>query len=164
MTVTANVRVVRAPRLYQGLPPGIQPFSVQGTVTGGAGAGDIIINFLFNPESDNTFLPYVAICYASWRGTVADPVLPPMLRAENAHWEKSSEATWGIVGMPLFINTESTEWISSINETYYLGRLQPSTTGQVQFKGDEINTTVYNAALSGFIADRPFMVDSTWKV
>lgn len=166
MSVTANVIVRKQspPLRFQGLPVGMQPFYAQGTVTGDGTGGNVDIQFLFNPNQDNTYVPYVSLCFASWRGTVVDPVTPPMLRLNLGEWDKSVDSVLGIRAMQQFVDTETTEFISGLHHTYYLGRIQPGQFGTLEFRSDQVDTCIYNAAISGFIAEYPFVADETWKV
>lgn len=89
MTITVSYRPVIDGRRYVGLPKGIQPWFSQVTGPGDASGGNLQHVLQFNPDSDNTFQPYVSVCRATVDTNLALSGGVGRIYAEIANWEKT---------------------------------------------------------------------------
>lgn len=145
------------------MPRGLQTFWGQASITG-VGTDSITINFPFNPDADVTFQPYVALCRATLRNTVAQQTGATWIQLPGASWERTTTTNNPVGLMPAPVSAGDGSFVSSINEFNYLGRVAVGTTGELRFEGKEVATAVTRLMITGIIGDRPFVAPEFWRV
>lgn len=154
MSETFNESVVADGRTYREVEQGVQLFSATAFETGTASAGVVTQYFNFNPDSNRSFQPYVAITRCSVLIQVAPLTANIQWIARAGEWERYAEDVT-IAPLPVTTahnaNNQAAAWFGFAN----LGRVAAGTTGSVEFKFENISTATHRILLEGLISDHP---------
>lgn len=147
------------------MPQGLRTFWGQAEVTGTSGVSTATINFPFNPSAAVEFQQYVAICRMSFRNTVAQVTDAGEVLLTSEQWERAPSTTnQPVAVIPALVPAGDVNFMQSVQEFLYLGRITPGALGELRMVFQEVDTAVLRVMITGIISDRPFVCPEFWRV
>lgn len=160
MTASLDVAVKADGWHYPGLPEGTRAWHAEALLAGVASSGTWQVFFQFNPNQDNSYLPYVSVSRWSFRGSMGGVV--ELLTVQN-QWE------YAVADYQLLDQKQETAGIGSQFsaagfETIYVGRPTAGTKGSLLVRSDDVISTSRVVYISGFMSDLPFIAPDTLRI
>jgi hypothetical protein len=149
-------------RSFPQLPKGMMPFIGGGTVTGNATGGTASVFFNFNPQSLDSWMPYVAINQFSIGGATADP-LNWVLFTGPDDFEDSPLNVNRQISVVDPVPTSPNVYNGTDNGTQYMGRIIKGSAGQLIARGSNVNTSVVDVYITGWWSYDPFQPPATLR-
>lgn len=164
MTVqSVLLQVVPVGREHKQLAPGVQPFVSNHAVTGDGTGGRAEIRWVFNIDNDVTFQPYVTITHCAFHTSTAALTGSAVLMAQGPQWEQAAVTDKIIVVLQSFQTLDALIFHGVSNDVVSIGRALRGVDAGLRMQFDNVDTTVYNGAVSGFITDFPYIPGDSWR-
>lgn len=167
MSINTTVNaVLEASRVYPELPPGVQIWTANGSVTGDGSGGQQSVTVRMHPSANRAFTLYVALAKTSVKTQVAANTGRIEVRISvNTDWEFDYSEVVPLDTLNPNVTTAATvQKADEHQHLQYLGRTSPGTNGSFQFTTIEINTMVMGVRAAGFYSDRPFIPHNDWRL
>lgn len=149
-------------RVFPQLPKGVTPFVGGGTVLGDSSGTNLTVDFQFNPDSLDNWQPYVAIDTISVQATVANP-LNGRVFVDASSWEDVPTNVTRYLATLVPLLTSATTFGAIDTQVHYLGRILKSSTGSIPMRFVNVDTSLLDISITGWLATFPFQPPTTLR-